>query len=416
MCTKRNVVVTGLGVVSPIGLDETAFWRSLMESRHGIRPVSLTDVSACRTKLGAEVDSAEMESALSARKWRPQDRAVDMGLLAAAQALEGAGLLGGDGKSTASGVAAIIGSCLGPSQSLEDTFTRFVKDGLRGLRPTAVVRSMSNLVSSQVSIQFGLTGPNYTISSACTSSVNAIGTAFRMIRDGYADCAVCGGAETFFSPTLFGVWDRLGVMSTNADPALACRPFDAERNGFVLGEGAGILVLEAAEVARKRGARLRGEIAGYGESSDADHIARPNEAGQARAIAAALADAGTGPWEIGFINAHGTATDANDECEAKSIRRVFGDAADDVPVVSNKSYFGHMLGAAGAVETIATLLGLEAGRVPPNLNLEKPDPACKLRFVTGKPLDVASPVAMKESFGFGGNNGVLILRRSPAGA
>jgi 3-oxoacyl-[acyl-carrier-protein] synthase II len=416
MCDKRRVVITGLGVISPIGLDETTFWRSLMEGRHGIRPVTAIDVSGYKSKLGAEVNNGELDAALAARNWRSMDRAVDMGLLAAVQALEGAGVLGKDGRSSMPGIPAIIGSCCGPSLSLEDTYTRFVKGGLRGMRPTSAVRSMGNLISSQISIKFGLTGANYTIDSACASSVNAIGVAFRMIRDGYADYALCGGAETFFTPTLYAVWERLGVMSPATDPNRACLPFDVERSGFVLGEGAGMLVLEARDAARKRGVRQRAELIGYGESSDANHITRPNEEGQARAIAAALDDAGVGPRDIGFINAHGTATDANDSCEAQSIRRVFGDAADDVPVASNKSYFGHMLGAAGVVETISVVLGLETGRVPPNLNLENPNPACKLRLVSGGPLEVVSPLAMKNSFGFGGDNGVLVLRRTEASA
>jgi len=270
---------------------------------------------------------------------------------------------------------------------------------------------MANALSAQLSMRFRLTGPNYVIVCACTSATSAIGTAFRMIGDGYSDAVLCGGAESVFEPATFAAWNNLGVMSRNPDPRRACRPFDAARDGCVLGEGAGALVLESLDRAAGRGARIRAEVIGFGESSDAEHITRPSVEGQTRAIQAALASAGLAPADIGFINAHGTATKANDECESRSIRAALADAAERIPVASNKSYFGHLLGAAGAVETIVAILGLEHGRVPPNLNLDAPDPAGGLRLVGNAPLAVAAPVVMKNSFGFGGNNAVLMLRR-----
>jgi 3-oxoacyl-[acyl-carrier-protein] synthase II len=247
--------------------------------------------------------------------------------------------------------------------------------------------------------------------SACAAGTNAIGTAFRQIRNGYSDVVLCGGVDAFLDPFFFGVWNNIPALSRNPDPARACRPFDADRDGLVLGEGAGALVLESLDSAERRGARIRGEVAGYGESSDAGHITHPSVEGQAEAIRRALASAGVAPSEIGFINAHGTATRANDVTESRSIRAALGDAAASIPVASNKSYFGHTLGAAGGIETIVTLLGLEAGKVPPNLNLDNPDPECELCLVGDQPLEIDSPVAMKNSFGFGGGNAVLILKR-----
>jgi 3-oxoacyl-[acyl-carrier-protein] synthase II len=287
----------------------------------------------------------------------------------------------------------------------------YMEKGLRGIRPTTIPRCMSNAVTAQISMRFRLTGPNYVIISACTSSTNAIGTAFRMIRDGYAEQVLCGGAESLFDPATYGAWNNLGVMSRNPDPAKSCRPFDAARDGCVLGEGAAALMVESLDSARQRGARIRAELIGYGESSDAEHITSPSAEGQARAIRAALASAGIQPADIGFINAHGTATKANDTCESQSVRMALGDAADRIPVASNKSFFGHLLGAAGAIEALVTILGLESGNVPPNLNLDNPDPACNLNFVGNAAMAIASPIAMKNSFGFGGDNAVLVLRR-----
>jgi 3-oxoacyl-[acyl-carrier-protein] synthase II len=222
---------------------------------------------------------------------------------------------------------------------------------------------------------------------------------------------LCGGSDGFFDPFFFGVWNNIGALSVNPDPAIACRPFDSERDGCVLGEGAGALVVESLERAQARGARIRGEIVGYGETSDASHLTRPNADGQAEAMNRALADAAVKPSDLGVINAHGTATRANDLCESESIRKVLGGAVEDVPVVANKSYFGHTLGASGALETIVTLLSLELETAPPNLNLDNPDPECQVMLVGESPQAMARPLAMKNSFGFGGGNGVLVLRR-----
>lgn len=410
MRERRRVVVTGMGVVTPIGLDEKTLWENMLAGRHGIRPLSFLQPEEFKSKNAAQVDQALLDTALSAMQARPSDRAADMAVLASTQALEAAGLRNSQ-EPVERRVATIVGTGGGVAESVEEAYRRYSEGGLKGVRPTTVVRIINNSISSGVSIRFHLTGPNYVVTSACTSASNAIGVAMRMVRDGYADQALCGGTDTLFLRSLFGAWDKIGAMSANPDPNRASRPFDADRDGFIMGEGAAMLVLEAEEVAKARGARIRGEICGYGESSDADHITRPNPRGQASAIRAALDDAGILPEEVGFINAHGTGTEANDESEALSIRDVFGKAADEIWVASNKSYFGHLMGASGAVESVVTILGLEAGIVPPNLNLDKPDPKCNLRFVPGTATAIPSPVAVKNSFGFGGNNAVLVFRR-----
>lgn len=413
MREKRRVVVTGMGVVTPVGLNIETFWKNMLDGRPGIRKITAFDVSECRSQNAAEVDEQQLAAALAARGMRQTDRVVDMALLAATEAMDTAGLLPPAGvQPSPQNTATIIGSGGGPIAMTEDLYHRYYESGPKGVRPTTIVRIMSNVISSQVSMRFRLTGPNYIVVSACGSSTNAIGLAFRMIRDGYISRAVCGGVESCFSPGLYVAWDKLRVMSSNPDPARAGRPFDAARDGFVMGEGGAMFVIEERSTALERGARIRGEIIGYGESSDAEHITRPSEAGQTRAMRQAIEDAGISPSDIGFINAHGTATEANDECESRSIRGVLGAHTDNVPVASNKSFFGHMLGASGAAEIAVTLLGLEAGEVPPNLNLDNPDPACNLKFVGSTAMKIPARIAMKNSFGFGGNNAVLVVGRS----
>jgi 3-oxoacyl-[acyl-carrier-protein] synthase II len=409
---RRRVVVTGLGVVTSIGLDETAFWDSLTAGRSGVIHHTRSGGLAFRTKVAAEVDSQKLAEALSRCKIAASDRTCQMAQLASEQALRDAGLLAAPPPYAPQDIATVFGTGAGCSASVSDAYANYFAKGLRGVRPTTVPRCMANSVSSGVSMHFRLTGTNYVTVAACTSSTNAMGIAFRMVRDGYSDCVLCGGADTTLDTLNFAGWDSLGVMSRNPDPAAACRPFDVRRDGCVLGEGAGALVIESIESARRRGARVRAEFCGYGESSDAEHITRPSVEGQSRAMVAALSDAGVLPGQVGFINAHGTATEANDTCESQSIRRTFGEHADSIPVASNKSYFGHLLGASGIVEAAATVLTLEHQLIPANLNLETPDPECQLRFVGASPEPLLRPVAVKNSFGFGGSNAVLVLRRA----
>lgn len=412
---RRRVVVTGLGIASAVGLDEETVWTRLLAREGGVAPLTAFDTEAYKVGIGAEVDGDAVRERLARLRRRPVDRALDLALIAAADALEASGLVPDP---TAPGepqdVGVVFGTGVGSAESHWNAFQRFAEKGPRGLRPTTVPRCMYNAISSGLSIQFGLTGSNFVIVSACTSATNAIGTAFRQIRDGYAEAVLCGGAEGFFDPFFYGVWNNLGVLSTNPEPRRACRPFDVDRDGTVLGEGAGALVLETLERARARGVRIRGEVVGYGETSDATHLTNPSVEGQARAMRTALGEAGVAPQDLALINAHGTATRANDTTESQSIRAVLGDAADRVPVLANKSAFGHTLGASGALESIVTLLALERGTAPPNLNLDNVDPECEIRPVGDEPVALAGDFAMKNSFGFGGGNGVLVLRSGAA--
>lgn len=410
---SERVVITGLGVVTALGHGEKRLLHCLLNGCSGIRPLRGLDRSLYRSRNGAQVDDAELAKALTDRQIRAQDRTVDMAMLVAADALDDAGLLPNpETPPPPQPIATVFGTASGPAQSAYRAWTAYHEKGVKGVRPTTVPRCMFNAVSAQISMRFRLAGPNYVVVASCASSTVALGIGYRMIRDGHARQVLCGGAESMFDPGYYACWDALGVMSRADNPETCFRPFDTDRDGFVLGEGAGALVLESLESARTRGARIRAELCGYGESSDAEHITRPSLDGQTTAIRAALDSAGMHPRDIGFINAHGTATKANDLCESQSIRAVFGKPADTVPAVSSKSYFGHLIGAAGAVETVVTVLCLEAGRLHANLNLDHPDPLCNLCLDSSAAGDVRAPTAMKTSFGFGGNNGVLILRKA----
>ncbi len=412
---NRKVFVTGLGFVSPLGSDEQTFWNALANGTTGVRRLAWAEAEGFKTVCGAETTEADVARVLPVFVAPGGDRVTTMTLAASFQALTNAGLRDPETSPPFAPlpVPVLVGTGNGPSHAIHDGYESFFKNGPRGPRPTTIPRAMLNAPSAQTSMQFALTGPNYAIASACTSSTSAIGTALRMIRHGYADQVLCGGSESAFVPSLFASWNNLGVMSKNADPATACRPFDANRDGFVLGEGAAMLVLEAEDAARARGARIRAELLGFGESSDAGHITRPDPQGQATAMRAALTDASLDPSAIGWINAHGTATKANDLCESQSIRLTFGKAADDIPVGSSKSFFGHLLGAAGAMECTVAILALEQATIPPNPNLATPDPACEVRLAGPSCEPMQRPFALKNSFGFGGYNAVLAFGAAP---
>jgi 3-oxoacyl-[acyl-carrier-protein] synthase II len=409
MNDERRVGVTGLGLVTALGHSETDVWSSLLAGRSALRVLRNHDYTGNKVRSGAEIDLAALETGLSPAL-RRADRTVKFAAEAARQALAQARCLP-DAADRPEGVATIFGSGCGPTETLHASHDRFAEKGPAGMRPSSVPNGMANAVSAALSIEYRLTGANYTVVSACTSATNAIGIGFRMVRDGHADAVLCGGTDNSFDPFYYALWNNLGVFSTVPDPVRALRPFAADRAGTLLGEGAGALLIESFGSARRRGVRIRGELAGYGESSDATHITGPSALGQAAAIRAALRSANVGPRDIGYINAHGTGTDANDATEAEAIRAALGDAADDVPVGAVKSYVGHTLGASGAIETIATLLALEHGVAPGNLNLENPDPACRVRLIGATPQPLATGVALKNSFGFGGGNAVLVLRR-----
>lgn len=407
--SNKRVAITGMGIVSALGIDEDSVWSRLLEGKSGIDHLQSLDTSKLKVGIGAEVPPGLVEDALKPLGRRPTDRALDMAIVASAQALFQAKLISGSGPFDNQDVSVIVGTGTGSAQSHNQAYNILFEKGSHNLRPTTVPRCMYNAISAGVSLQFRLTGTNYVIVSACTSATNAIGTAFRMIRHGYADRVLCGGADGFFDPFSFGAWNNIGALSRIEDPQKACRPFAEDRQGTVLGEGAGAIVLEAYDRAVERGASIRAEVLGYGESSDATHITKPSSEGQAKAIQQALKDACVDPSDIALINAHGTATPGNDFCESESIRSVFGDQADRVPVVANKSYFGHTLGASGVLETIASVKMIENRQAPPNLNLENPDPVCDLNLVKSEPVSIDTGAIMKNSFGFGGGNGVLII-------
>jgi 3-oxoacyl-[acyl-carrier-protein] synthase II len=412
MSSQRRVVATGFGLVTAAGNDEASVWSSLLAGRTGVARIKHHDLTGNHVLNGAEIDAGALEAALPPGL-RRADRCLKFAFEASRQALAGAGRLVWPPQATQD-IGSIWGCGAGQTEVLQNAHKTFFEKGPKGMRPSTIPNGMANALAANISITFQLSGTNYVIASACTSATNAMGVAFRMIREGHADAVLCGGADTPFNPFHYACWNNLGVLSRIPEPERALRPFAADRAGTLLGEGAGAVLLESLESAQARGARIRGEIVGYGESSDATHITGPSVAGQAKAIRAALASAALEPAAIGYINTHGTGTDANDATESEAIREAMGAAADAIPVGATKSYFGHTLGASGAIEAIGTWLALEHGLIPPNLNLDTPDPACRLKLAGAQPEPLTSPYAMKNSFGFGGGNAVLILKRFTA--
>lgn len=409
MSDDRRVAITGLGLVTAIGHTAPAVWDNLLAGRSGIRALTQPDLAANTVRAGAVVDTAVLDPLLPLAL-RRADRAVKFAAETARQALTQARCLPGSADAP-SEIAVIAGSGCGPTEALHATFGRFAEKGPRGMRPSSIPSCMANTMAAALSIEYGLTGTNYTVVSACTSSTNAIGIGFRMIRDGHAEAVLCVGADSSFPAFYYSMWNNLGVLSPIAEPERAVRPFDAGRAGTLLGEGGGALLLETFQSARRRGAAIRGEIAGYGESSDATHLTGPSATGQARAIRHALASAGVTPADISYINAHGTGTEANDSTEAQAVREALGADCDRIPVGAMKSYFGHTLGASGIVETIGTLFALEHRLAPRNLNLDRADPACAVQLIGAETCALGPGVALKNSFGFGGGNAVLVVRR-----
>ncbi|MEO6567471.1 MAG: beta-ketoacyl-[acyl-carrier-protein] synthase family protein, partial [Opitutaceae bacterium] len=367
------------------------------------------DLSANHVQNGGEVDVDTIEQRLPPLL-RRADPCIKFAFDAARQALSAAGRFTWPPPEMQD-IGSIWGCAAGPTEMLLQANRCFAEKGPNGMRPSAIPSCMANSISAQLSIAFRTTGPNYVIASACTSGANAIGVAFRMIRGGHAEAVLCGGTDAPFSAFQYAGWNNLGVFSNTPDAARAVRPFGVDRTGTLLGEGAGALVLESLSSALRRGVRIRGEIAGYGESSDATHVTGPSVSGQAKACRAALHSAGIEPESVGYINAHGTGTGTNDATEAEAIREVMGGSAGTIPVGAMKSYFGHTLGASGAIESIGALLALEHRLAPPNLNLENPDPACALHLIGSAPFPLTTDFALKNSFGFGGGNAVLVLRR-----
>jgi 3-oxoacyl-[acyl-carrier-protein] synthase II len=412
-----RVVVTGLGVTTPLGNDVQTLWAALLAGRSGIAPIEAFDPSGLKARFAGMVRDFDADAEIGRREARRMDRYCQFAVAAALRAMEHAGLeLGADAGERA---AVCIGSGVGGLQTLLEGHRTLLERGPDRVSPTLVPMLMANSAGAQVSIHFGIRGRVLTPVSACATGTDAIGEGFRLIRRGEADVVVAGGAEAAVTGITMAAFGNAMALSTRNDaPERASRPFDAERDGFVVAEGAGIVVLESQEHARRRGARILAEVAGYGATSDAHHIVHPEPegAGASAAMRQALEDAGIGPEAVDCVSAHATSTVAGDLAETRAIKQVFGTRAYRLPISAIKSMLGHMLGAAGAVAAIALVRALNEGIVPPTINLEHPDPECDLDYVPGSPREVGGlRIGLSNSFGFGGHNAVLVLRRVDPG-
>lgn len=409
---STGVVVTGLGAVTPLGNDVLTLWENLVAGRSGVGPITQFDASGLEVRIAAEVKNFDPVALFGRREARRHDRFTLLALEAARQAIADAGLH--LDKEDRDAIGVVIGTGIGGVFTLLENYDVFCQTGPRRVSPFMVPMMMPNAASAVIAIIYGLRGPNVCVASACATGAHAIGEAAEMIHRGDATVMISGGSEGVVHPLAISAFANMGALSSrNDEPQRACRPFDAGRDGFVLGEGAGVIVLESLEHARARGARIYGELVGYGASCDAFHIAAPEEAGEGAALAMrrALADARLPPEAVDYINAHGTSTLLNDRIETQAIRAVFGPHADRLVVSSTKSMLGHLMGAAGTVEAIACIKSLETGWVHPTINYETPDPACDLDYVPNQARHLNPRVVLSNSFGFGGHNGCLIFRR-----
>jgi 3-oxoacyl-[acyl-carrier-protein] synthase II len=410
--SRRRVVVTGLGIISPVGNSVSEAWAAILAARSGITAITRFDASAFTSRIAGEVKGFDPASYLPAKEVRRFDTFIHYGLGAAIDALKDSGLdLEREDRNM---IGACIGSGIGGLPLIEATHAALEAGGPRKISPFFVPGSIINLISGQISIMYGLKGPNLAVVTACTTANHSIGEAGRLIEYGDADVMLAGGAESTISPLGVGGFCAARALSTrNDDPAHASRPWDRDRDGFVLGEGAGVLVLEEMEHAKKRGARIYCELKGYGMSADAHHITAPCEDGEgaARCMANALRNAGLNPTQIDYVNAHGTSTPLGDLAETIAVKRCFGEHAGKLAMSSTKSMTGHLLGAAGGVEAVFSALAVHEQVAPPTANLENPDPACDLDYVPNVPRRMPIGAALSNSFGFGGTNGTLIFTR-----
>lgn len=411
---RRRVVVTGLGVISPIGSTISDYWNGLIAGRSGIAPITQFDASDLPVQFAGEVKDFDPEQYMDKRTARRMDRFDQLFYAATVGAMQDAGIDFTDDPVQGARAGAVVGSGIGGLSSMQEGMDTLRTRGTDRVSPYQVTRLIANMAAGDVSIGFGLLGPVTCTVTACAASANAIGDAAEIIRRGAADVMVAGGSEAPICEFGIASFAQARAVSTrNDDPEGACRPFDATRDGFVMSEGGGSLVLEELEHARARGAHIYAEILGYGMSSDAYHITlpRPGGDGAARAMQAALDDAALEPSAVAYINAHGTSTPANDVTETMAIKTVFGDHARNLAISSTKSMTGHLLGGAGAVETIASILTMQHGVIPPTINYAHPDPECDLDYVPNEARDQEVSIVMSNSFGFGGHNAVLVLGR-----
>lgn len=408
----RRVVVTGLGLATALGFDPAEVWRHLLAGASGIRQrTDLPPDTPLPTRIAGQIEDSALAAAVARTQVEDPDRANQLALVVVADALAHAGLPT-DG-AVELDADLILGTGHGNTGFHNEAVATFHQRGYRKLRPTTVVRLMFNRPANVVSIRFRLTGASFVVSSACATGAIALSEAFQRVRFGLTDLAIAACADTGLDLPTFSAWNRLGVLSRNPDPATACRPFDAGRDGLVMGEGAAAFVLEPLESARTRRAPILGEILGSGMSCDAKHIVQPDQAGQVKAVRKALAMAGVHPDQLDYVNAHGTATEIADVVECGTLQAVLGAAVERVPVSNTKAQLGHLMGATAGVELAVTLLALEHQTLPPCRNLEHPDPRCALSFVRGAPQPARLRVALKNSFAFGGTNCAVILAAAP---
>ncbi|PAT31133.1 beta-ketoacyl-[acyl-carrier-protein] synthase II [Vandammella animalimorsus] len=412
--SRRRVVVTGLGCVSPVGNTVPQAWANILAGKSGIGPITKFDVSDFAAKIAGEVRDLDISPYINAKEARTMDTFIHYGIVAAHQAYADAGLPVGEALSDAQAerFGAVIGSGIGGLPLIEANHGDFMTRGARRISPFFVPSTIINLVAGQVSIRLGLKGPNLSLVTACTTGLHCIGDAARLIEYGDADVMLAGGAESTVCPLGIGGFAAMKALSTrNDDPQAASRPWDKDRDGFVLGEGAGILVLEEYEHAKARGARIYAEVAGFGMSADASHITAPNIDGPRRAMLNALRNAGVNLDEVDYLNAHGTSTPLGDVNESNAIKAAFGDHAHKLVVSSTKSMTGHLLGGAGGLESVFTVMALHDQKIPPTINLHNPDPECDLDYCANTARDAKLNVAVKNNFGFGGTNGTLVFKR-----
>jgi len=409
---NNRVVVTGIGILCPVGLDASTMWGNLLAGKSGISHITLFDAEALETKIAGEVKGFTPTDYISRKDVRRMDRFTQLAVAASRQAVEQAGLEVNSGNQSSIGV--IIGSGIGGLTTLFEQIKVLLSKGPKRVSPFLTPMMITDIAAAHVSIALGLKGPNLGITSACSSGSDAIGAAYELIKRGDTQAMIAGGSESIINPVGIAAFNALNAISTrNSEPQLASRPFDAERDGFVIGEGAGILVLENIIHAQKRGATILAEIVSYGASADAYHITQPiaNGEGAARAMRVAIGKANLAPTDIDYINAHGTSTYLNDRMETAAIKTVFGDYAYNIPISSTKSMMGHLIGGAGAVEAAICILAIQHGVIPPTINLTHPDPECDLDYVPNVARRVEVTTALSTSFGFGGHNSVLVLRQ-----
>jgi len=412
--SRRRVVVTGLGIVSPVGNDVASAWDSILSGRSGIAAVTRFDTASFPTHFGGEIRQLDLEPYMSTKDARRMDAFMQYGVVAGTQAMRDSGLVVTESNSDRIGI--LMGSGMGGLESIEETYDKYLETpSPKKVSPFFIPASIINLVSGHLSIAFNVTGPNLAVATACTTSTHSLGLAMRLIQYGEADAMLAGGSEMATCVTgMSGFAQAKALSQRNDDPAGASRPWDKDRDGFVMGDGAGAMMLEEYEQAKARGAKIYAEIVGFGMSGDAFHVTAPPENGEGarKAMAKALSDAQLNPDEVQYVNAHATSTELGDRAETLAIRRAFGPAADKLAVSSTKSMTGHLLGAAGAVEAIFSVLALRDQVAPPTINLHTPGEGCDLDYVPNTARKMPIEYALSNSFGFGGTNGSLIFRRS----